>query len=270
MSPPVLLVAHSMKRLRTILLTMSALLCAFQVVLVAVAASVERSGAFTQIGALMPPFVRELLGPSIAMFLSFAGIVCLGYFHVAVMGALTGLAISVATVPASEIETGFMDLILAKPLARHWIVTRSVIAGAISIAAVVCAMLLGTWLGLTALAPRGAAGPPAKMLGSLALNLALLVLSWNGVTLAIAAASRRRSVAGGVSGVLALTAFLLDYVGRLWSPAAAMAKFSPFHYFNPLDLITGGDLPAKSVYALLAIALAGYAVAYALFRRRDV
>jgi ABC-2 type transport system permease protein len=268
--PPFLLLAHSLKRMRTILFAMGALLCAFQVVMVAIASSVERSGAFAQLGALLPPFVRDLLGPSIAMFLSFAGIVCLGYFHVAVIGALVGLLIAVATVPASEVESGFMDLILSHPLARHWIITRSIVAAIVSIGLVLGLMLLGTWIGLAALAPRGVAWPSPHLVGSLALNLGLLMLAWSGVALAVASAARRRSVAGAVAGVLALATFLLDYVGRLWSPAESLAWLSPFRYFSPLYLIVGGTLPLKNVEALLAIALAGFLAAYMLFARRDI
>jgi ABC-2 type transport system permease protein len=268
--PPLLLLLYSLRRLRTILLVMAVLLGAFEIVLVAVAGSVERSGAFAQLGVLLPPFARELLGPSIAMFLSFGGIVCLGYFHVAVMGALLGLAIAVSTAPASEIETGFMDLILARPLARHWIITRSLIASVVSIALVLGAMVFGTWAGLEALAPRGAVWPSTRLVGSLALNLGLLALCWSGVALAIASAARRRSVAGACAGVLSLAAFFLDYVGRLWAPAETLAKLSPFRYFSPLDLIAGGSLPAKNILILMGTAAAGMIAAYILFSRRDI
>jgi ABC-2 type transport system permease protein len=256
--------------MRTLLLTMGALLCAFQILMVAVGRSVERSGAFAQLSALIPPFARELLGPSIAMFLSFAGIACLGYFHVAVMGALVGLSIAVATVPASEVETGFMDLILSRPLARHWIVTRSIVAAVLSIALVLGLMMLGTWIGLATLAPASAARPAVSLIGSLALNLGLLMLSWSGVALAIGSAVRRRSVAGASAGVLALTAFLLDYLGRLWQPVESLARLSPFRYFSPFDLIMGGRIPFKNVEVLLGITLAGFLAAYALFSRRDI
>jgi len=268
--PPFLLLAYSMKRMRTLLLTMGVLLCAFQILMVAVARSVERSGAFAQLSALIPPFARELLGPSIAMFMSFAGIACLGYFHVAVMGALVGLSIAVATVPASEVEIGFMDLILSRPLARHWIITRSVVAAILSIAFVLGLMMLGTWIGLATLAPADAVRPSVHLIGSLALNLGLLMLCWSAVALAIAAAARRRSVAGASAGVLALAAFLLDYLGRLWQPVESLAKLSPFRYFSPFDLIVGGRLPMKNVAVLLGITLAGFLAAYVLFSRRDI
>jgi len=270
MSGPVLLLAHSLKRMRTLVLSMGALLGAFQVVLVLVAGSIQRSGGFEQLSALLPPFAREMMGPSMTSFMSFGGIVCLGYFHLVVIAALVGLSIAVATVPASEVETGFIDLVLSRPLARHWIITRSMAAVILSIATVIGLMMLGTWVGLSMLAPPGAEWPSAKLVGSLALNLGLLMLCWGGMALAIGSAARRRSVAGGCTAVLALAGFLLDYVGRLWNPAARVAWLSPFRYYSSFDMIVGGSLPAKNVEVLCGVALAGFIAAHWLFARRDL
>ena len=136
MNGPLFLLAHSLRRVRTLVLTTGILLAGFQAILIAVAKSIQRSGGFAQLSALLPPFARELMGPSVTSFMSFAGIVCLGYFDVAVIASLVALAIGLATVPTSEIETGFIDLILSRPLSRHWIITRTIIAVTLSLAAV--------------------------------------------------------------------------------------------------------------------------------------
>src|SRR5262249_38254423 len=122
---------------------MGTLLGAFQVVLILVARSVQTSNAFEQMDALIPPFARELLGPAVTSLMSFRGMVCLGYFHLVVMVSLVALSIAVATMPTSEIESGFMDLILSRPLARYWIITRTIALLAISIAALLGIMLTG-------------------------------------------------------------------------------------------------------------------------------
>jgi ABC-type transport system involved in multi-copper enzyme maturation permease subunit len=96
------------------------------------------------------------------------------------------------------------------------------------------------------------------------------MLCWNAVALAIASVVRRRNVAGASAGVLALTAFLLDYLGRLWQPAESLAELSPFRYFSPFDLIMGGRLPLKNVAVLLGITVVGFLAAYVLFSRRDI
>ena len=70
--------------------------------------------------------------------------------------------------------------------------------------------------------------------------------------------------------LIALAAFLLDYVGRLWQAAEKAAWLSPFRYYNPLDLVMGKSLPEKNLAILGAIAAVGFAMAYVLFARRDV
>ncbi|MEK6322458.1 MAG: hypothetical protein AABN33_12330 [Acidobacteriota bacterium] len=270
MKRPLILLAHSLKRVRTLVVAMAVLLAVFQVFLIVVARSIQGSGSFEQLGELMPPFVREVMGPSFTGLMSFSGIVCVGYFHLAVMGSLVGLAIAIGTMPTSEIETGFMDLILSRPLARHWIITRSIIVMMICTVAVLGMMMLGTWAGLNGLAPKEAAWPAPSLILRLVMNLGVLMLCWNAVAMAIGSAARRRSVAGGLAGLLALTMFLLDYVARAWTPAEQIAWLSPFRYYSPFELLMGNALPAKNLLVLAGIAGLGFSLAYVLFSRRDV
>ena len=51
----------------------------------------------------------------------------LGYFHPLPLMLVVQFAIYLATEPAGEIEFGLVDLILARPLPRHWLVTRSLL-----------------------------------------------------------------------------------------------------------------------------------------------
>jgi ABC-2 type transport system permease protein len=264
------LLLHSLKRSRTLVLTTGLLFALFQFWMIVVARTMHKAGTFAQLAAMLPPFVRAIFGPSLASFMSFAGIACVGFIEAVVIGALVGISISLATIPVSEIETGFIDLILSRPLARHWIVTRTIAALILCVSALILMMMSGTWIGLETLAPRDVAWPSATMIGSLGLNLGMLALSWGGVAMAFGSLARRRRVAGGSAGLLALTAYLLDYTGRLWKPAESVAWLSPFRYYTPFDLVMGAALPAKNLMVLAAIALTGFAVAYIIFSRRDI
>lgn len=270
MSGPLLLLTHSLKRVRGLIGVMGILLAAFQVVLILVAGSIQTSGGFEQLMAVQPPFVRELMGPAFTSVMSFAGIVTVGYFHVVVMGALVALSIALGTMPTSEVETGFIDLILARPLARHWIITRTIVVAALATAGILALMLAGTWTGLHTLAPPRAEWPTRHLLLSLVLNLGLLMLCWSAVAMAIGSAARRRGAAGAIAGFLALAMFLLDYVGRMWHPAEKIAWLSPFRYYTPFELVMGDPLPGKSIAVLSGIAVAGFVAAYVLFSRRDI
>jgi ABC-2 type transport system permease protein len=88
--------------------------------------------------------------------------------------------------------------------------------------------------------------------------------------MAIGSASRRRSVAGALAGLIALATFLLDYVARAWPPAESVAWLSPFRYYSPFDLLMGRALAPSSVAVLAGVAVAGFGLAYLLFSRRDI
>jgi ABC-2 type transport system permease protein len=269
MTGPLLLLSLSLKRARTLLIATGLLLAAFQVLLVLIAGSLHRAGEFEQLASLLPPFARALLGPSLASVMSFSGIVCLGYFDLGIVIALLALTIALATVPASEVETGFADLILARALSRHWLITRTIALLLLAILIVLTLMIAGTWAGLATLAPENVRWPSPRTLGSLALNLGLLMLCWGGVAMAFGAACRR-TVASAVTGLLALAALLLDLTGRLWPPADNFAWLSPFRYFIPFDIVMGTELPITNMIVLWAIAMTGFTVAYLLFSQRDI
>jgi ABC-2 type transport system permease protein len=169
-----------------------------------------------------------------------------------------------------EIETGFIDLVLARPVARHLIVTRSILVGLISTVYLLAMMALGTWIGLSNFAAKDAAWPSVALVGSLAINLGFLMLCWAAIAMAIGCACRRRSSAGAIAGFLALTAYLTDYIGRAWKPAESVAWLSPFRYYTPFELVMGSALSAKSLYVLGGIAAATFALAHLLYSRRDI
>jgi ABC-type transport system involved in multi-copper enzyme maturation permease subunit len=264
-----LLLGLSLKRARTLLISMGLLLALFQVLLVLIGRGIERSGEFEQLATMLPPFVRALLGPSMASVMSFSGVVCLGYFDLGIVIALLALTIALATVPASEVETGFADLILARPVRRHWLITRTIVLMSLAIAMMLGVMMAGTWAGLFLLAPPNAHWPSTRTVFSLALNLGLLLLCWGGVAMAFGSICRR-TVASSVTGLLALCGLLLDLTGRLWPPANQFAWLSPFRYFIPFDLVMGTALPVENVLVLWAIAMTGFTLAYYLFSQRDI
>lgn len=79
-----------------------------------------------------------------------------------------------------------------------------------------------------------------------------------------------RNASIGLTGIAALAAFLLDYLGRIWDPARALSRLSPFHFWEPMALLSGAGLTAKNVIVLLAIGVVGTAISYGGFARRDL
>jgi ABC-2 type transport system permease protein len=264
------LAGHSLRRVRAALLVLAILLAGFQFLLTQVASYLMRRDGFSQLADFIPDFIRTAVGPEALAFMSFGGVVSLGYFHPIVITALVGLTIAIATEATGEIETRFVDLTLARPLAREALVIRTLIVLAVAAVLMLVAMLAGTWTGLSCCVPADAERPPLGVFARLAISLATVMTCWGGITLIIGAASRRRAVAASIAGVLALTAYLLDYLGRAWQPAATVSKVSPFHYFEPMVVITSQSLSAADLAILLAVGMAGVAASYIAISRRDI
>jgi ABC-2 type transport system permease protein len=266
------LAAHSFRRSRGLIVGLGLLFGGFQMLAVLAAATFEESQLFTRVAALVPPYLRQALGASLFTMMSFSGLSALGYFHVAVIGTLVGLSIAVGTEPASEVERGFTDLIMARPVSRACPVTRSVVLLVVAATLVNLLMAAGTWGGLALFAAGKPQWPRPAMFLSLAAGMWALMFCWGGVGLAFGAAARRRGVAGAGAGFLAVTFFLLDVIARVWEPArrAGAGRLSPFHYFNPIDIVSGRNVPLADVAVLVAIGAVGIAAAYVVYARRDL
>jgi hypothetical protein len=264
------LAAHSLRRIRAVVAGMAIVLGAFQFLLTQVASYLWRSGGFGLMPSLVPDFLRQMAGPSMLQFMSFEGVVSFGYFHPVVVAAHLGLAIAIATEPAAEVEMRFADLTLARPIARHQAITRTVIVLVASDALVLIAMALATGVGAACCTPPDAPALSRSTIRSLALLLGSVTLCWGDIALAVAATMRRRATASAIAAVAALAAYLLDYLGRIRTPAESLSRLSPFHYFEPMTVVTGGSPNARSTAVMLFVGAAGIAIAYWIFSRRDV
>jgi ABC-2 type transport system permease protein len=266
------LASYSFRRSRGLIVGLGLLFGGFQLLATLAAATFEESQLFTRITALVPPYLRQALGASLFTMLSFSGLSALGYFHVAVVGSLVGLAIAVGTEPAAEVDLRFTDLVMARPVSRACPVTRSVVLLLVAATLTNLLMAAGTLGGLALFAGTNPQRPPAAMFASLAAGMWALMFCWGGVALAFGAAARRRGVAGAGAGFLAVFFYLLDVIARVWEPArrADAGRLSPFHYFNPIDVVSGGALPLADFALLVGVGAAGIAVAYVVYSRRDL
>jgi len=264
-----LLFRLSLRRIWLLLGATGFLLASLQAFRVLIAASVHNAGQFDEISALLPPFVRDIFGPSLASIMTFDGIVLGVYFDTGFIIALLAVAIAVATMPASEIETGFADLILARPMRRHWLITRTIALVLFAILLLLLMIVAGTWAGLAMFAPPDVPWPTARETTPLALSLGMLVAAWSGVAMALGAACRR-GTASTVTALLAFAGLLLDWAHRLWPALDCVAWLSPFSYFQPYELVAGDPLRPENLLVLWAIAMTGYVVALLVISQRDI
>jgi ABC-type transport system involved in multi-copper enzyme maturation permease subunit len=261
------LVGHSLRRWRGFLVATALMLIAFQFFMIVAARSLELSGRFGLLEAVMPAFMSQWTNMAAA---SFAGFVLFGYSHPLVQLFLVATAIGIGSEPAGEVETKFIDLLMARPLARGVAINRTLVVLVLMAVGATACMLTATWTGLQLLAPATARQPQLRVVVSLAVNLACLVLAWGGIALALASLSRRRATVAAACGLLAFAMFVLDYVGRFWDAVAPIARVSPFHYFDPFGMMGGQPLAMLDLVTLLGVFVVGAVIANLAYSRRDL
>ena len=186
------LVGRSLARVRGALLGVAGLLSALQVAIVLQAASHDQP-TFETLGRLTPEFIQRWLGDNIVAFASFGGLVAFGYFHPVVLLLVAMVAAFVASEPAADVEGGQVDLLLSRPVARHWLVTRSAVLSLVSPLMLAALMIASTSVAVAAFSPPSARGPSAVTLVTLAAHLVGVAWCWR----TVARARRGRTAARG-------------------------------------------------------------------------
>ena len=261
------LLRRTIARVRTLLIVLIGLLAAFEVALVATAVSVDQSKSFDHLAGLIPSFLRHSFGPALA---SFAGMTSLGFFEPLIVMLVVQFAIFLATEPAGDVETGIVDLVLARPVPRHWLVTRSLIA--MTGVSILLPVTMGAlqWISLRLMAPPEADWPEPGVILLLMAHLAAVAWCFGGAALAAAAWARRRGSAQTLVGVAAVALYLVEVVAEGWPRIAWTARLSPFHHFHGAGILAGETDPARDLSILVALGVVGVVVGYWRFQQRDV
>jgi hypothetical protein len=262
------LIRRTVARVWVLGAVLAGLLAAFQLALVAVAASLASTGGFERLAGLAPAFIQQAFGPALT---TFGGMATLGFFEPLIVILVVTYAIHVASEPAGDVESGLVDLMLARPLPRHLLLTRSLIVMTGSTVVLPLAMGLSLWAGLSWLAPADQRWPDLRVVMMLMANLAAVAWCFGGVALAAAAFSRRRGSATTIVAVGCVAMYLAETVGEAWPARAGWASWlSPFHRFHGAAIIAGDAHSASDFTILLTIGAAGVALAYWQYQRRDV
>jgi ABC-2 type transport system permease protein len=252
--------------------------------------------------------IRTLIGGEHIQLNRAMDVLSIGYVHPLLQTILCVWAIGRASgAIAGELDRGTMELLLAQPLARFRVILANVYVDLLTIPVLCLALWGGTWLGnwlvgpieanpealqklpLPVLVQPQATDPALLRLKPLDVAPALvqvsaLLFAVTGYTMALSAAGRFRSRVLGTAVLLTLVQFLINLVGQLWEALAFLRPLTVFYYYQPQQLIlsrtwsvdfsvwNGGQplchVPGAAV--LFAVGLAGYALALAVFTRRDL
>jgi hypothetical protein len=204
------LVRRSATQARIVLLGCLCLLTAFQIVIVGQASALEEAHGFSRMAELVPAFLQRGLGSKSLLLVTFKGTIALGYFHPVVAILISVLAIYFATEPAHEVESGLVDVTLARSVPRHIFITRSLLLAIGAVTAATLLMAAGTQLGLRLFASPEFDAPSAAARARLLLHLAAVASCFAGIGLAIATGLSRHRLAGAASDLLDLAVSLLS------------------------------------------------------------
>jgi ABC-2 type transport system permease protein len=214
---------------------------------------------------IIPKPLLNLLGSDP---LSLAGAIALGWVHPIGTGLLVMLPVGLGTVMiAGERQRGTLEVLLSRPLSRRALFVTHLVALGLLAAVQIAAALAGT---ITGAAAYGLVGDlDAGNLAFLALNTWLFVVALASIALAVSASFDRLAVPVGIAIGGLLLGYLLEVLGTMWPDAAFLQGYTPFHYLQALDALSGhgqrGDLLVLAGFALVAIV-------YGLWRfpRRDL
>jgi len=264
------MLARSAAQARYVLFGAYFLLCGFQLIVVGQAAEVQRTQSFGRVAELMPAFLQRGLGSRAMLLATFRGTVAFGYFHPVVVLVVALVAIYIVTEPAHEIESGLVDLELARAVPRHRLLTRSLILAETSILGSVLLMAAGTLLGARIFDTTSMDLPSAATRAGLLLNLAATASCFAAFALLVATLSRRWTTAFTTAALTAVVLYLLDFLAIGWPPVRHIAWISPFHYYPALSIVAGEPGLGGDVAILAGASVACVGAAYFIFARRDL
>ncbi len=261
---------RSVSQARYLILGALALLFGFQLIIVGQAAEIQRTQSFGRMAELLPAFLQRGLGSKAMLLVTFKGTVAFGYFHPVVCLLVTMLAIYLVTEPAHEIESGLVDLELARPVPRHRLLTRSLLVAAAAVVAAIALMFLGTTLGARLFDTAGFDMPSVNVRLRLLAHLAGVAACLGGFALLVATVSDRWMTAFTTTAMITVVLYLVDFLAIGWRPMRAIAWISPFHYY-PALFIVAGDAPGSfNLLVLFSSATVFIGLAYWQFARRDL
>lgn len=264
------LVLRSVTRARGVLIGVAVLLAMFQAALVLQAVSLHEQQSFEAAGRMVPAFIQRWLGDRMFALGSFGGVVSFGYFHPVIVLVMSIVTAFVASDPAADVEDGYVDLLLARPVARHWIVTRSTVLFAGCPALLVALMMTSTWTTTALVAPSSVQWPSLPNILTLSAHLVLVAWCFGAFSLLLATGARRRASSFAPAAMVAVALNFVNVLAASWAPARLVDILSPFHYYQGARILAGLTDPSRDLPTLGAAASVLVAVAYWRFNARDL
>ena len=176
------------------------------------------------------------------------------------------VAMLLGTRVAVDLDRGFLDLPLATPVSRVRYLVGSIAGQAVALALIATATVGGVW---AAGALVGAAFDPGRFaLGGVMCWLFGCAIA--GVTSVLAVITLSRGRAAGMVSAILIAMYLIYVVAQVSPDWAWLGPLSAWNHFQTTELIDDGIVSVGDLALFAGVALAGWAAALAVFRRRDL
>jgi ABC-2 type transport system permease protein len=214
-----------------------------------------------------PKAITAFLGGS-ANFFTASGWLSTGMTHPVTLSLMTSAALLVAAGSvAAEVERGTIDLVLTRPVGRLPFLLAKALASVVAVTAVEAGGLLGVLM-----ARQTISGVQALSVGSALRAFSgswLLFVAVAMVGILVSAQSSLRGRAIGVTVGIVVAWFFMNFIALLIDDISGLRYASPFHYFQPAELIAG-TASGLDLVVLAAVAAVALLWAAARFTRRDL
>ncbi|MGW4163424.1 ABC transporter permease subunit [Streptomyces sp. NPDC004788] len=259
----------ALHRRRRMLTALVAGMVAFETVIVVVTDTVPTGQLFST--ARPPSAYRAFSGSSGDVSIaSHPGLLGAGLTHpfwIALQ--LTAIGSLAAAAVAADVESGTIELVMARPVTRTRLLAERtaalLLASAVLTAAATLTLAVGVALSPSLHRDVGLGGVFAA--GLMGYGLTLCV---TGPALAVSAAGHRRAQVLGTVVAVGAVGFAVNFVALAWHPAAPLRYLSPFHYYTPGDALAHGAVLWARLGVLAGTGALGLLLAHLLLRRRDM
>jgi ABC-2 type transport system permease protein len=171
-----------------------------------------------------------------------------------------------SSIIAREEDSGPIELLLARPLARGKLVLGKA-AAAVIILAVVCAAALVSLLIMAKLVHIAVPLPSIAVATLAAAAMALLFGSISFLVTCLGRTARAASI--GIAALVAVGGYIISSLSSAVEWLRWPSVVSPFHYYHPAEIL-GGDYHWAELLGLLAASLVLGGISWWAFRRRDL
>ncbi len=170
---------------------------------------------------------------------------------------------------AGDLESGALDLTLARPLRRRVYLASHLAVLIPGAAALAVAYAVGTVSADRVFDPPGARLEVGRM--ALAAGQAwLLFMALGALAFLVSALMSERGRALGVAVGITLGMYVANFLFSLWEPIRFLTRVTLFWYFTPGPTIQTGDVPWGDCAVLAGFTVAALTAAFVAFQRRDL